>query len=89
MYSISNKGGVLYWLLLGALGVFLILGRQMAKNIVFSILGAGLVITAVPGVISWWRSRNQAPDGAMRLLGSLVVLLIDGDIARTEELHKR
>ena len=65
-----------HWLILAVLGVVIILGRQLAKNIVYTIIGAGLILVAAAGVADWWKEKSTKPEALSRLIGSVVFCAI-------------
>ena len=77
---------LIYWVILAALGIFLIIGHNVALNIVCKVIGVALLLAAVSGVYSWWKTKSRKPEAIARLIGSLAffglglwILLATGD----------
>jgi hypothetical protein len=77
---------LIYWVILAALGIFLIIGHNVALNIVCKVIGVALLLAAVSGVYSWWKTKSKKPEAIARLIGSLAffglglwILLATGD----------
>ena len=66
-----TKGNI-YWILLGALGLFLIIGHNMALGIVCKVIGACMAVSAVFGIIDYFRNK----DLPVKLVGSILSLLL-------------
>lgn len=69
----NGKHRLIPWLVLAALGIFMIIGHGLALDIMGKVLAVGLVITAITGVIAWWKGDRKKPDAIARLIGSLVL----------------
>ncbi len=65
------KKNTINWIILGALGLFLIFGHNAAVNIICKVVAIGLLLAAAYGVFAWWKTKSKAPDGLARLAGSL------------------
>ena len=72
----KNKGNTLSWIILAALGLFLVIGHNAALDIVCKVVAAGLVLTAASGVYGWWKTKSKAPDAIASLLGSVLFCVI-------------
>lgn len=82
----KHSGNLIYWIILAALGIFLIIGHNVALNIVCKVIGVALLLAAVSGVYSWWKTKSRKPEAIARLIGSLAffglglwILLATGD----------
>lgn len=64
------KSGYLFWLILGALGLFLIFGHNLAQEIICKIIAVALILSAASGVIAWWKEKSKSPEALASLLGS-------------------
>ncbi len=62
----------IYWILLGALGIFLIIGHNMALSIVCKVIGACMAISAVLGIIDYLKNK----DMPAKLAGGIISLLL-------------
>ena len=69
----GTRKNFVYWLILAALGVFLILGNRMAQDIMGKIFAVALLVAAASGIIAWLKDRSAAPDALFQLIGSVVV----------------
>ena len=67
----KSKSNLTYWAILAILGIFLIVGHNAAVNIICKVFGAALILFAVPGVVSWWKTKSKAPEALARLIGSV------------------
>lgn len=70
----KRSGNLIYWIILAALGIFLIIGHNVALNIVCKVIGVGLLLAALSGVYSWWKTKSRKPGAIARLIGSLAFL---------------
>ena len=66
------KSGYLFWLILAALGIFLIVGHNLAQEIICKIIAVALICSAVSGMISWWKGKSKSPEALASLLGSVL-----------------
>lgn len=84
---------LIYWVILAALGIFLIIGHNVALNIVCKVIGVALLLAAVSGVYSWWKTKSRKPEAIARLIGSLAFfglgLWILTGHWRFHQLHQR
>ena len=69
----ANAKNMLPWIIMGALGIFLIIGNQIAQDIFGKIFGAALLVAGIAGVIGWWRSKDKSLDATLQLVGSVVL----------------
>lgn len=72
----SAQKHTLHWLILAALGVFLIFGHNLALNIVVKIIGAALILAAAAGIIGWWKTRPHRKEDLAALTGNAVICLL-------------
>ena len=72
----KNIFGISSWLILGAVGLFLIFFNRSAQDILSKIFAAGLILTAASGILAWWRSRKYDAAPVSRIIGSAVLLLL-------------
>ncbi len=66
---IRNKN--IFWIIMGALGIFLIIAHNAALGIVCKVIGVVMVLSGILGVIGYFREKNRPG-----LLGSVVTALI-------------
>ena len=69
----QGKKNYIHWIIIGALGIFLIIGNQLAQDIFGKVFGAALVLAALSGLFSWWKTKSKAPDSVAQLIGCLVI----------------
>lgn len=67
----KHNRNTIYWIILAALGIFLIIGHSVALDIVCKVIAVGLLLAAVSGVYTWWKSKSKKPEALARLIGSL------------------
>lgn len=72
----TNQGKRINWIILGALGLFLIIGRHMAKDLLYRILGIGLMLASGAIVADWLKDKNRKQDSAVFLMGGVLVFFI-------------
>ena len=72
----KEKSSVLHWLVLAVLGLALIIGHNLAQDIIGKILAVGLILTAASGIYGWWKEKSKAPEALTGLLGNIVIFLI-------------
>ena len=72
----KQKSSILRWLILAALGLALIIGHNLAQDIIGKILAAGLVLSALSGIIAWWKEKSKSPDALASLLGNILICLV-------------
>ena len=72
----SAKKHTVHWLILAALGIFLIVGHNLALNIVTKIIAVALILTAAGGVAGWWKTKSRKMEDIASLIGSAVFCLI-------------
>ena len=72
----KRNGNTLYWIVLAALGVFLIFGHNAALDIVCKVVAGALVLAAAAGIYDWWKTKSKSPDAIAKLLGSLIFCAI-------------
>ena len=72
----NNKGNTLYWIVLAALGLFLVIWHNAALDIVCKIVAAGLVLASAAGIYGWWKDKSKAPEALAGLLGSVAFCII-------------
>ena len=72
----TDKGNLINWLILGLLGLFIIIGRQMAKNIMYRVLGIGLMLAAAASIAGRRKDKSGKPDTVAALMGSVLVFII-------------
>ena len=71
-----NKGSALSWLILGVIGLLLILGRNIVKDVFYIVLAVGLILSAAAGVAGWWKTKSKKPSEIARLLGSVILIIV-------------
>ena len=78
MANIKTKtaADVLYWLAMLALGLLMIIGHQGFKEVLYTIVGIGLIAVAVIGAIAWWREGDRTSGGIVRLVYNIGFLLL-------------
>ena len=72
----KQKSSILHWLILAALGLALVIGHNLAQDIIGKILAAGLILSAVSGVTAWWKQKSKSPDALASLLGNILICLV-------------
>lgn len=72
----SAKKHTLHWLVLAALGVFLIIGHNLALNIVVKIIAAALIVIAAVGLYGWFKANSHDTKDIAGLLGMGVFFLV-------------
>ncbi|MBQ9196290.1 MAG: hypothetical protein IJ157_03515 [Clostridia bacterium] len=70
------KSGILHWLILAALGLALIIGHNLAQDIIGKILAVGLILSAASGIIGWCKTKSKSPDAMASLLGNILICLV-------------
>ena len=70
----KNEKNLIYWGILVALGVFLLLGHGIALQIISKVIGVGLILAAVSGIYTWWKTKSKKLEAIARLVGSLAIL---------------
>ena len=70
----NNK--LTYWIALGVLGVFIIIAQNLFKEILFRVIGIGLMAVSALGVVNWFRYKDRTPDGLIRLAGGALFFLL-------------
>lgn len=75
MMKSANKHTV-HWLVLAALGIFLIIGHNLALNIVVKIIAAALIVIAATGLYGWFKSNSRGAKDIAGLLGMGVFFLV-------------
>ena len=73
--SAWKKVSGIHWLILGVLGLLMILFREPFKDIMYALLGIGLIAVAVLGAADWWKTRSKSPDAIAKLLGYILLCL--------------
>ena len=58
----NAKKHTVHWLILAALGIFLIIGHNLALNIVTKIIAVALILTAAGGVAGWWKTKSRKTE---------------------------
>ena len=58
----NGKQRFIPWLVLAAIGVFLIIGHNLALDIMAKVLAVGLIVTALSGVFSWWKNKSKKSE---------------------------
>ena len=71
-----NKGNLTGWVILGLLGILLIVGQKVIKDIFYIVMAIGLILAAVAGIVGWWRERAFGLNSLVSLLGNVVLLVI-------------
>lgn len=72
----KKKTGFLHWVIMAILGIALIIGCNLAQDIIGKILAVGLILTAASGIYSWWKEQSKAPEALASLLGNALILLL-------------
>ena len=72
----KEKSGIAPWLVLGILGILLILGQRAFKNLLYALVGIGLMPPRAAGIWHWWQSRSRSSEAISSLLGSIVFFLV-------------
>ena len=70
------KTGMLAWIILGVLGIFLIFGHSLVQDIICKIIAVALMATAASGIYSWWKVKSKSPEALASLLSSVIFFLI-------------
>ncbi|MBQ8159235.1 MAG: hypothetical protein IJ083_00675 [Clostridia bacterium] len=70
-----NKRGIPQWLILAVIGILMIVGRQLFKDILYVVFAIGLMLTALSGIIAWWKVKSKAPEALSHLLGNCLFLV--------------
>lgn len=70
-----NKGkrNFIQWIILAGLGVFLILGNQLAQGIMGKVFAIALLAVSISGICTWWKGKQKTPEAIARLCGSIVI----------------
>ena len=58
--SDMKQKGSIYWIILGALGIFLIIGHNAALGLVCKVIGAALAVCGVMGIVNYFRDKAAA-----------------------------
>ncbi len=76
--NVSAEGNTRYlkWILLCALGVFLIVGQNIAKDIIYNIFGAGLLLVGLAILISPWKRDVRRSELLLPILGGALLILL-------------
>ena len=74
--SFNENFRYIKWILLFALGVFLIVGQHIAKEIVYNIFGAGLMLTGLAVLISPWKRNAERRELLQRILGGALLIVV-------------
>ena len=72
----TNKGNLVAWLILGVLGILLIVGQKLIKDVFYIVMAVGLILAAIAGIVGWWKERSFGLSSVVSLLGSVVLLVI-------------
>lgn len=72
----NGKQRFIPWLVLAAIGVFLIIGHNLALDIMAKVLAVGLIVTALSGVFAWWKNKSKKSDAIAKLIGSVVLCVV-------------
>ena len=72
----SNKQKIIPWLILAALGIFLIIGHGLALDIMGKVLAVGLIVTAAVGVITFFRSKEKKSQDIAKFIGFAVLCVL-------------
>ena len=67
---------LLYWIILGILGLIIIIGQQFIKEVLLRIIGIGLIAATALGVYSWWREGDRSPQRIALLIGLVAVFAL-------------
>ena len=79
MFRFDNKdaGNVTRWVVLGALGIFMIVAQRLAKDVIYIAFGIALVLAALSGAYDWWQHRSaEGGNQLVELLGSIALAVI-------------
>ena len=67
---------LLYWIILGILGLIIIIGQQFIKEVLLRIIGIGLIAATALGVYSWWKEGDRSPQRIALLIGLVAVFAL-------------
>ena len=67
---------IIHWLIIAALGVFLIMGRNVTVDIVTKVIAIGLILYAVSSVYSWWKEAHKTIGHHARMIGGVLFGLL-------------
>ena len=73
--KVLNKSNQASWLILGILGLVLILGRNAFKNILYVLVGIGLIVAAAAGLAGWWQNQKTDRRGRINLAACAAMLI--------------
>ena len=71
----TDKGNWITWLILLAVGVLLIIGKDLVKDALYMVAAIGLILASVVGAVSWWREKPHQVGEMPGLLGYIVTLV--------------
>ena len=72
----KEKSRILHWLILAALGLALIIGHNLAQDIIGKMIAVGLILVAVFGLVAWWKEKDSSIGSLATLLGEIAFLLL-------------
>ena len=67
---------LLYWVILGIVGVIIIIGQQFIKEVLFRIIGIGLIAATALGIYAWVKDRDRSPGAFAQLIGLIAVFAL-------------
>ena len=72
----NNKQKFIPWLIMAAMGIFLIIGHGLALDIMGKVLAVGLIVTAAAGVITFFRTKEKKSQDIAKLIGFAVLCIL-------------
>lgn len=72
----KKETSALHWIILAALGLALIIGHNLAQDIIGKILAVGLILAAASGVVTWWKEKSRAPEALASVLGNVLLCVL-------------
>jgi len=64
----ANKGSLLYYGVLAVLGVLLIVGQQLFKDIMYVLVGIALIGAGLSSLLAWWKLSSFRIEASARLV---------------------
>ncbi len=73
----KTRTNMLYWVLMGLVGLIMIIFRWQAKHLLYLMLGIGMLVTAGTGVAGWYQERKAGlPNGLIQLAGCVILAFL-------------
>ncbi len=64
------------WLVLGLVGLFLIFFQRPLKNILYIVVGIGMLGSAVAGIFAWFQDRSRSAGSVSEVVTYVVLALL-------------